>query len=287
MPIRHAKSTETDQPLIRPVEGVLLDIDGVLHVSLRPVPGAAEAIQWLKEQRLAYRFLTNTTTASRKTLGSRLRKIGLPIRDDEIFSAPLATAEYIQRRWPGAHCYLIAKGDVAKDFEAAGLGVLSDDAIAADVVVIGGAEEQFTYERMNRAYRLLASGAHLIAMHRNRAWRTADGMQLDSGPFVTALEEASGTHAITIGKPALPFFRQALRTLDLPPRQVLMVGDDAQNDLQPARKLGLRTALVRTGKPVGDAEATMADIVLDSVAELPRALSDQQSAVSDQLFPGR
>jgi ribonucleotide monophosphatase NagD (HAD superfamily) len=123
-------------------------------------------------------------------------------------------------------------------------------------------------------------------MHRNRAWRTAEGMQLDSGPFITALEEASGVRAITLGKPALPFFRQALRTLDLPPRQVLMVGDDAYNDLQPARKLGLRTALVRTGKPVGDAEATMADIVLDSVAELPRALSDQRSAVSDQLFTG-
>jgi HAD superfamily hydrolase (TIGR01458 family) len=272
MPIRRTKSAETDQPLIRPIEGVLLDIDGVLHVSLHPVPGAAEAIQALQEQRLAYRFLTNTTTASRKTLGARLRKIGLPIRDEEIFSAPLATAEYIQRRWPAARCYLIAKGDVARDFQDVGLDILPDDATAADIVVIGGAEERFTYERMNRAYRMLTGGAHLIAMHRNRAWRTAEGMQLDSGPFVTALEEAAGAHAITIGKPALPFFRQALRALDLPPRQVLMVGDDAQNDLQPARKLGLRTALVRTGKPVGDAEIAMADMVLDSVAELPKVL---------------
>jgi HAD superfamily hydrolase (TIGR01458 family) len=281
------KSASSALPPLRPIEGVLLDIDGVLHVSLRPVPGAAEAIEVLKEQRLAYRFLTNTTTASRKTLGSRLRKIGLPIHDEEIFSASLATAEYIQRRWPDARCYLIVKGDVAKDFEVAGLDVLPDHATTADVVVIGGAEDRLTYERMNRAYQLLTGGARLIAMHRNRAWRTAEGMQLDSGPFVTALEEASGVRAITTGKPALPFFRQALRALELPPRQVLMVGDDAQNDLQPARKLGLRTALVRTGKPVGDADAAMADMVLDSIAELPRALSDQQSAVSDQLFPDR
>jgi ribonucleotide monophosphatase NagD (HAD superfamily) len=130
---------------------------------------------------------------------------------------------------------------------------------------------------MNRAYQMLTNGARLVAMHRNRHWRTANGMQLDSGPYVTALEEASGVRAITIGKPSLPFFRQALRMLDIPPRQVVMVGDDGKSDLAPARKLGMRTVLVRTGKPVTPDEEAHADRVLDSVADLP--------AMFDELFP--
>jgi HAD superfamily hydrolase (TIGR01458 family) len=254
------------------VRGALLDVDGVLHVSLDPIPGAAEALRALDRAGVACRLLTNTTTASRATLGQRLRDIGLPVGDEMLFTAPVATAEFIARRRPGARCYLIAKGDVAEDFAAAGLTVLPDDAAEADAVVVGGAEGRLTYERLNRAYRLLLAGAELVAMHRNRAWRTAEGMQLDSGPFVTALEEAAGVRAEVVGKPTLAFFREALRDLGVPPRQVVMVGDDAVNDLRPARRLGLRTALVRTGKAVAEADAAEADVVLDSVAGLPRAL---------------
>lgn len=255
------------------VAGALLDIDGVLHVGMRPVPGAADALRALSARGIAYRFLTNSTTASRVTLGASLREIGLPVRDEELVTAPVATADYIRHRWPGARCYLIAKGDVDRDFAEAGLTVLPDDATEADVVVIGGAEERLTYERMNRAYRLLVAGARLVAMHRNPAWRTADGMQLDSGPYVIALEAAAGVRAITVGKPALTFFREALRLLGVPPRRVVMVGDDARNDLLPARRLGLRTVLVRTGKPVADGDTEHADFVLDSIADLPEALT--------------
>ncbi|MGH2558228.1 MAG: TIGR01458 family HAD-type hydrolase, partial [Thermomicrobiales bacterium] len=269
-------------PAARPVEptglvaGALLDIDGVLHVGMRPVPGAADALKALTAHGIAFRFLTNTTTASRATLGASLREIGLPVRGEELVTAPVATADYVRGRWPGARCYLIAKGDVDRDFAEAGLTVLPDDAAAADVVVIGGAEERLTYERMNRAYRLLTGGAHLVAMHRNRAWRTADGMWLDSGPYVTLLEEAAGVQAITVGKPSLTFFREALRLLGVPPRRVVMVGDDARNDLLPARRLGLRTVLVRTGKPVVEGDEAHADIVLDSISDLPDAVVRSQ-----------
>ena len=102
--------------------------------------------------------------------------------------------------------------------------------------------------------------------------RTERGLTLDSGPFVRALEEASGVRATTIGKPAAAFFRQGLRELGVPAAAAVMVGDDAATDLAPARRLGMRTVLVRTGKPVGVAEERQADLVLASVAALPAAL---------------
>lgn len=259
-----------------PCRGVLLDVDGVLHVGWEPVPGAPEVLAALEEAGLPFRLLTNTTTVSRATLGRKLRAIGLPAADEALLTAPVATARYLQRRHPGARCFLIAKGDVADDLRAAGVAVVADDAEAAEVVVVAGAEEELTYARLNRAFRLLHGGATLVAMHRNRFWRTADGLALDSGPFVRALEEAAGVRAVTIGKPAAGFFRQAVRELGLPagtaPGAVVMVGDDAGSDVAPARKLGLRGVLVRTGKPVGPQEAGAADLLLGSVAELPAAL---------------
>ncbi len=249
--------------------GYLLDVDGVLHVGKTPVPGAAAFLDGLSARSIPYRLLTNTTTASRASLAKRLRGIGLPVADADLLTAPVATAAYIRRRYPAARCYLLAKGDVIDDFRAAGLTLVGPDgAPAADVVVIGGAEDELTYARLNHAYRLLLGGARLVAMHRNIAWRTAEGMSLDSGPFVLALERAAAVRATVIGKPALPFFRYGLRELGLPPAAVTMVGDDAYNDLRPASRLGMRTVLVRTGKPVGPAEAAIADIVLDSIAAL-------------------
>ncbi|MDQ3696124.1 MAG: HAD-IIA family hydrolase [Chloroflexota bacterium] len=251
------------------VRGVLFDVDGVFHVSLQPIPGAVALLNEIAAQHVPFRLLTNTTTVSRATLAAQLRQLGLPVADDHLLTAPVATADYVRRRFPGVPCYLLAKGDVAADFQAAGIDVVGPGGTpAAGVVVIGGAEDELTYARLNHAYRLLLGGAKLVAMHRNVAWKTAQGMQLDSGPFIAALAGAAGVRTTVVGKPALPIFRHAVRAIGLPANQVAMVGDDARTDLQPARRLGLTGVLVRTGKPIGPGEEALADIVLDSVAGL-------------------
>ena len=251
------------------VHGWLFDVDGVLHVGSRPVSGARELLGDLLAREIPFRLLTNTTTASRATLAARLLAMGLPVSEDLLITAPAATAAYVRRRFPGVACYLLAKGDAVDDFRAADVPIVGPDgAPDAGVVVIGGAEDELTYARLNHAYRLLLSGARLVAMHRNTAWRTAEGMALDSGPFVTALATAAGTRATVIGKPAAAFFRQAIRDIGLPVTALAMVGDDARNDLAPARRLGLVGVLVRTGKPVSPVEEAQADVVIDSVADL-------------------
>ncbi len=80
--------------------GYLLDVDGVLHVGMTPVPGAAEFLDGLSARGIPYRLLTNTTTASRASLAERLRGIGLPVADGVLLTAPVATAAYIRRRSP-------------------------------------------------------------------------------------------------------------------------------------------------------------------------------------------
>jgi HAD superfamily hydrolase (TIGR01450 family) len=109
------------------VRGVLLDVDGVLHVGWRPVPGASESLGSLRAAGVPHLLLTNTTTTSRASLGRRLREVGLPVDDAALLTAPVATAAFLRRRHPGARCYLIAKGDVADDFLAAGIDLVADE----------------------------------------------------------------------------------------------------------------------------------------------------------------
>jgi HAD superfamily hydrolase (TIGR01458 family) len=146
------------------------------------------------------------------------------------------------------------------------------------VVVIGGAEENFTYERLNKAFRMLMDGAALVTMHRNMYWKTDEGLTLDAGAFVTGLEEAAGVEATVTGKPSQAIFESACRELGLEPERVAMVGDDVENDVLAAQAVGLTGVLVRTGKFTEEAlrrARGRPDAVIDSIAALPGWLDDR------------
>ncbi len=249
------------------VRGILLDIDGVLHVSMEPVAGAAATLTWLEQQGYKTYFVSNTTTMARATLAGRLQAIGLPVSEQHLITAPVAAAGHIRQNFPGKRCWLLTKGDTERDFE--GIELVTTN---VDVVVIGGAEELLSYETMNTAFRMLMDGAVLLAMHTNLYWRTKDGLQLDSGPFVRALEVATGKQAIVVGKPERAFFFQALHTIDCSADETIMVGDDILNDVDAAQKAGMRALFVTSGKYGADSpllKQIHPTAILSSVAELP------------------
>jgi ribonucleotide monophosphatase NagD (HAD superfamily) len=119
-------------------------------------------------------------------------------------------------------------------------------------------------------------GAELVALQKNRYWRTRGGLSLDAGPFVAALEYASEKGAVVVGKPEESFFRVALEDLGLQVSEVAMVGDDAEADIAGAKKAGLWSIQVRTGKWRPGGDVGEADLVLDSVAALPTALEGER-----------
>src|SRR5687768_6040925 len=102
----------------RTIDGALIDVDGVLHIDGVPIPGAVVALARLREMGVPFRLLTNTTVRSRASLGILLRGIGFGVADEEIVTAPVATADFLRRRFPGQPCFAIVKGDVLADFES-------------------------------------------------------------------------------------------------------------------------------------------------------------------------
>ncbi|HXF36654.1 MAG TPA: TIGR01458 family HAD-type hydrolase [Actinomycetota bacterium] len=253
-----------------PFRAILLDVDGVLVVGWDPIPGAAEAIARLRELGVGLRLVTNTSSESRAGIATRLRDAGIAVEPQEVVTAVVATGAYLRTHHPGARALVLS--------DEASLGDLGDVRIEeedADVVVIGGAGPSFSYERLDHAFRLVAGGAPLVAMHRSLYWRTPDGLHLDGGAFVRALEEAAGVEATVCGKPSPGFFRSALAELGAEPQEAAMVGDDILTDVLAAQAAGLVGVLVRTGKfRPQDLERAPGppDHVIDSVGDLPALL---------------
>jgi len=243
-------------------------------VSWRPLPGAVEAVTRLREMGLAVALLTNTTSRTRASVASTLIEAGFPVGVEDVLTAPALTAAYLAEHYPGARCALLNSGDIREDL--AGVTIVDDNDPEPDVVVLGGAGDEFSYAALNRAFGHVRRGARLVAMHRNLYWRTDEGLQLDAGAFLLGLEEAAQVKAEVIGKPADPFFAAALTRLHADAATTLMIGDDIDADVLAAQRNGITGVLVKTGKYLPETHEAAdgdPDHVLDSISDVPALVS--------------
>jgi HAD superfamily hydrolase (TIGR01458 family) len=225
------------------VDAVLIDLDGVLYVESRPIDGAVEAIGRLRDREMALRFVTNTTAHSRDDTLEKLVGLGIPVADDELVTPAALAVRYCMHQGY-RRVSLVMNEEVKDDF--AELEHVTDE--TADAVIIGDLGAAFGFDVLNRAFRQVMDGARLIALQKNRYWMRAGGLSLDVGPFVAAIEYATGQDAYVVGKPARGFFDQVLAGIDVDATRAVMVGDDIESDIGGALAAGLRAILVQTGK---------------------------------------
>jgi HAD superfamily hydrolase (TIGR01458 family) len=253
---------------------ILLDIDGVFHVSGEPIPGGGDAVRRLRAEGHRLRFVTNNTTQARSTLAEALRGMGIKLEDEELQTTPRAAARALK----GRRVLALTMHAIVGELE--GVELVGED---AEAVLVGGADETpetnlvFSYMNLARAFHELEAGAELYCLHKNRWWQTKHGPLLDAGAFVAGLEYAANTDAVVLGKPSTPYFEAALEALDADAGMTWMVGDDIEADIAGAQAHGMRTVLVRTGKFRPDAVEEMRvrpDGIISSIAQLPAWLEE-------------
>ena len=251
---------------------VLLDLDGVLYVEDEPVPGAAEAVERMRAAGLTLRFVTNTTSQSRAATLEKLSELGFDVGDEELITPALLAVQHCRERGH-RRVALLMTDEVKLDFAE-----LEEAGDGADAVIVGDLGERFGYDVLNHAFRELLAGAELVALQKNRYWLREDGLCLDVGPFVAALEYAAACEAHVVGKPAAAFFGHVLERAGATPDQAVMVGDDIESDIGGALSAGLAAVLVRTGKYRSDAvlaNGIKATATVDSIADVPDVLTTQ------------
>jgi HAD superfamily hydrolase (TIGR01458 family) len=257
---------------MRAMPCILLDIDGVLHVSGEAIPGAVDAVARLRDRGHSLRFVTNNSTRPRAQLAEELRDLGFALDDDELQT----TAHAAVRELGGKRVFALVMSGVIPDLE--GVELVGD---GAEAVLIGGCDETtepnqvFSWMNLGRAFAELQMGAELYCLHKNKWWQTSRGPLLDAGAFVAGLEYATGVDATILGKPSASYFAAALDALSAEPELTWMVTDDLEADVRGAQAFGMRTALVRTGKfrpETLEGSGVVPEIVLSSVAQLPEWL---------------
>jgi len=271
-------------------DAFLLDLDGTLYSGGAPVPGAVAAVAALHDRRLPFRFLTNTTSRSRAGIVRKLQAYGFAIAPAHI-QTPVVVATALARAEGLTTIVPFVAEEALEDlagFELrGGRGGSGGQALhpgpapsafsAPPAVLIGDLGAQWTFGLMQEAFEYLNAGARFLALSRDRYFRSTDGLRLDAGPFVAALEYATGREATVVGKPSPAYYAEALAALGASahPARVAMVGDDLWSDVAGAQRAGCQGWLVRTGKFREEAlraSGVTPDRIIDSIADLPRLI---------------
>jgi phospholysine phosphohistidine inorganic pyrophosphate phosphatase len=251
---------------VQGVRGVLFDVDGTLLDADRPIPGAPETLDRLRSRGVPFRLTTNTSRRPRSAIASVLRRGGFRIEDAEVLAPCVLARRRILESGRLRAAFLLPAA-AREDFAE-----VPEDESHPDWVVVGDVGREFTWENLNRVLHWIEDGASLLALHKNRVWDNGvEGRVLDAGPFVAALEYATGIEAELVGKPARPFFELALADLALPAGEVMVVGDDLEADCVGGAAAGCRTALVlggKTGRDEAERSGIHPDLILESVATL-------------------
>jgi HAD superfamily hydrolase (TIGR01458 family) len=246
---------------------VLFDLQGVLFEDGTPLPGALEAVATARRRGHQIRFVTNTATRSAEDLQADLERMGFRTEPEELFTAPLATRRYLERR--GWHPHTLVHPAIDSLF--ADLRRPEGSAAPPDCVVLGDARDRLTYGALNRVFQLVQQGKPLIGIGRNRCFREGGQWMLDAGAFLTAIEWAAGTEALVMGKPSPAFFEELVASTGLTPAECLMIGDDVEADVAGAMAFGLRGLLVRTGKfrPADEGRLPAGGMAIASIGDWP------------------
>jgi HAD superfamily hydrolase (TIGR01458 family) len=221
----------------------------------------------LRGMGMPFRLVTNTTSRSRRLVVERLRVLGFDVGETDVLTPAALAVRHCQAKGYERVALHVASA-LREDLEQLGD---SSDAAKVDAVVLGDLGEEFTYTRMNEIFRQLQDGAELVALQRNRVWQREDGLSLDAGPFVVALEYAVGREATVTGKPSRTFFEAALGDLGVSPDAAVMIGDDIEADVGGALDIGLDGVLVRTVKFREDAvlaSGITPTLVVDTITNL-------------------
>jgi len=252
------------------VRGLVFDIDGSLVRGPDAIPGAPEAMAALRSRGLAVRFFTNDSSKTPADIAGRLARAGIAATADEVLTAALVAAEYAAGHFPGGRVLVV--GGPALSDALAGHGLHVVDSAPADAVVVGR-DVELTYAKLDAACHAIWDGAAFLATNLDRRMPVKGGFVTGTGAIVKAVEWGTARSARVMGKPSIHAARAAFRSLGLPAREVVVVGDALGQDVRMGRVGGALSVLVLTGSSTREeADAAPArwrpDAVLADVTEL-------------------
>ena len=253
------------------IKPLLIDLDGVLKLGDSPAPDVKDFLEFINENKIPSCVLSNSTLRTGELVKEFFIEHGITLSIPAI-TAFDATLSFVKKNYKKVQIY--CRDYLIHHFED------MIDVENPEAIVIGDIEDKWNYQIVNEIFKKVFAGADLIAMHKNKYWNPQGELLIDAGAFINGIEFASGKEAIIIGKPSPLYFKAALEKIGARLEEsFFMIGDDIENDINAAQKIGGKGILIYTGKTKYSLEKNIninPDFEANSLKEVIRILKKEQ-----------
>ena len=259
-------------------KGFICDMDGVIYHGNKVLPGVAEFVQWLHEEKKEYLFLTNNSGYTPKELQQKLARMGLDVSEEHFYTSALATAAFLKNQAPGCSAYVIGEAGLYNALYEAGI-TMND--VNPDYVVLGEGKS-YSLDTITKATNLVLNGAKLIGANSDVSGPIENGISPACGALVAPIEIATGKKAYFCGKPNPLMMRTGLRLLGCHSEEAVIVGDRMDTDIVAGTESGVSTVLVLSGVSTMETlkiYAYQPTVVLNGVGEIVKAAKGNQNII--------
>lgn len=266
-----------DHDKLRSAKGFIFDMDGVLYLGSKLLPGVNDLFNALRLREIPFLLATNNSTATPQSFVDRLAGMGVEVDVENIQTSATTTRDFIRDDddIPKDATILVVGQPALAEILTDGteFRILADDQPATDAqVVVGGLDMEFTYDKMRRAVEAIENGAAFIATNADDRLPHETGYQPGAGAVLAGIEKASRKSPVVVGKPQPLMMLKGVEHLGCQPGEAVMVGDRLDTDIAAAHDAGMVTTLVLTGVATR-ADLAVSDVLPDYVfADLPAML---------------
>lgn len=234
------------------VTTLVFDLDGVVWRGDTPIAGAISAINDLRAAGKRCLFCTNNSAQTQADFVTKLAGMGVEgVQEEEVITSSSATALYLSAQYTGPFlAYVVGGEGIRLALQKIGARIFRDADITEETnvdCVIAGIDREFNYEKLRIAQRLIQRGALFIATNRDATYPIENGVIPGAGAVIAAIETASGSTPVTIGKPRPVMIQLVMQKYGLQADQIAVIGDRLDTDIVCARRAGVAALLVTTG----------------------------------------
>ena len=248
------------------ISHLLIDMDGVLYRGSSPMPRLHEFISFLRQRPVPFMMVTNNSTRTPQQYADKLAGMGAEIAPAEVLTSGQATARFLTRDYPpGTRVHVFGQDSLRQALEEEGFVVAGEEV----AVVVASMDRAVTYEKLERASRLIRGGARFVATNLDPTSPGEHGLRPGTGSLISALATASETQPMAVGKPEPAMFELALEAMGARAETAAMLGDRVDTDLVGGRRAGCKTIGVLSGSSGrSEMEAFGPDFLFEDIASL-------------------
>lgn len=235
---------------------VVVDLDGVMWVGERPLPGSGDGVNRLVDAGCSVVFVTNMSRLPVAAQRERLTRCGVRPPMEVVTSAVtaaslLATGDRVMVcGGPGIAEAVESVGAVVACYATDASGAAGESVEPAVDAVVVGMDPGFDYAACGRAMRAVRAGARLIGTNHDPTYPTPGGLEAGGGAILAAVAAAAEVTPVMAGKPNDATVSCLRGSLGDGPG--IVIGDRPDSDGLLAEALGFDFALVLSGVIGGD-----------------------------------